>query len=763
MNSFDESKIEEQANGLFLEGRLDEAQLLYNQLRSLYPNRIKYDLRLSIIIWYQHKEAESEQILLELIEREPNCADALNNLGVIKLFQKDYKMALYYFNEVSQIQPDYKDINYNLGNTYVGLVDYNQAINAYRSHLEHNPLDKFAYLNLANVLHKEGLHELAITTLKKVIEFDQCFEQAHFNIANIYNNIGNHNLSLRHYRLSIEIDKNFLPARVSLANMLLNIDLAEAETHCDYVLDLDPNNVEMLSLHAQILFLRGLIHESIVAYKSLLRIHPDYIDALINLGVCYLEIGEYDNALDLLKDACIIDPDNRVAQYNLGNAYYAISDTKAAIEAYKHAISLDSHYFDALNNLGNCYCIAHEFSLALEIFNKLCVLYPDSCKAWYNYANTLVQCDSLDKALDALKKAIKISPTYADAVHNLGHIYHLKGDYKNAIANYEQVLRINPGYNDSKLNLALIYLLKGDYKKGFEFFETRFSVKKPISVLCVPEVRLWDGNFPIISNRLLVVSEQGLGDFLQFSRFIKYVKAKGIETKICCRQELHQLIIESHLDPEPILPCDIHKFKQCEWLPIMSLPAKLEVTIDKLLAFENYIFASQSRKDKWHRKLSNERRPLIALNWQGNPDAENGLLRGRSINLQSLEKIAYTSKGSLISLQKGFGSEQLDICSFRDAFVSVQDEITINKELADTAAIISCCDLVITTDTSMAHLAGAIGKRVWVLLKHNPDWRWGVDIKSSHWYRSMRLFRQSKLNDWNSVIDNVCNELIKLF
>jgi hypothetical protein len=194
-------------------------------------------------------------------------------------------------------------------------------------------------------------------------------------------------------------------------------------------------------------------------------------------------------------------------------------------------------------------------------------------------------------------------------------------------------------------------------------------------------------------------------------------------------------------------------------MPLLSVPRCLEVSPEKPIIIEPYIKTTNELLDKWKNILSVEQRPIIGINWQGNPKAEKAGLRGRSMSLETFTPITGNCHISLLSLQKGFGSEQLETCSFKNRFVSCQEQINESWDFLDTAAIIANCDLVITTDTSVAHLAGGMGKTTWLLLHKVPDWRWGLEGDTSFWYPSMRLFRQQERGNWNEVLERVAAEL----
>ena len=270
---------------------------------------------------------------------------------------------------------------------------------------------------------------------------------------------------------------------------------------------------------------------------------------------------------------------------------------------------------------------------------------------------------------------------------------------------------------------------------------------------------MWDGSEIDRNTDILLVSEQGLGDTLQFMRYAIALREQGASVSICAQAKLNSLIRESGIDPSPLTPQEVNKVSNGMWIPLLSVPRHLGVNPENPIITSPYIKTTDELIDKWKGILSTQQRPIVGINWQGNPKTEKAALRGRSLALEAFSAITGSSQISLLSLQKGFGSEQLATCSFKDRFVSCQDQVNDTWDFLETAAIIANCDLVITSDTSVAHLAGGMGKTTWLLLKKVPEWRWGLEGDTTFWYPSMRLFRQRERGDWDEVMERVAEAL----
>ena len=257
----------------------------------------------------------------------------------------------------------------------------------------------------------------------------------------------------------------------------------------------------------------------------------------------------------------------------------------------------------------------------------------------------------------------------------------------------------------------------------------------------------------------MIVSEQALGDTIQFMRYIAFLNSIGVPTALCAQTKLHGLIRSSGITTVVYSPEEANQLAAGKWLPLMSLPGHLKVTPDHPIVTAPYIKIPEPLITKWKQKLSPERRPIIGINWHGNPQPRKGAVKdGRSIPLEAFAPVAERTDASLLSLQKGMGSDQLDGCAFSHRFVGCQAEISQTWDFVETGAMIANCDVVITSDTAVAHLAAGSGATTWLLLKKVAEWRWGLE--TSFWYPSMRLLRQREWGNWSEVMERVVAALL---
>ncbi|HBH73456.1 MAG TPA: hypothetical protein DDY43_08430, partial [Synechococcales bacterium UBA10510] len=528
---------------------------------------------------------------------------------------------------------------------------------------------------------------------------------------------------------------------------------------------LKPNYPEAHNNLGNALKEQGDLDAAIASYKTALQLKPNYPEAYNNLGITLKEQGDLAAAIASYNTALQLNSNYPEAHNNLGIALKDQGDLDAAITSYNTALQLKPNYPEAHNNLGNALKEQGDLDAAIASYNTALQLDPNYPEAHNNLGNALKEQGDLDAAIASYNTALQLKPNYPEAHYNLGIALTENGDLTAAIASYNIALHLKPNYPEAHWNTSLTMLLGGDYKNGWEQYEWRFEKEKEISrPHSSPKCSRWNGRaLPDKNEQLVIATEQGLGDTLLFMRYVIILRNKGIAVSLCAQPNLHTLIQASGIDPSPLTPQQGNQVTDGLWIPLLSVPRHLEVSPDKPIITEPYIKTTNELSVKWKGILATEECPIIGINWQGNPQAEKTGLRGRSLQLEAFAPIASGSQKSLISLQKGFGSEQLETCSFKDCFVSCQDQVNDTWDFLETAAIIANCDLVITSDTSVAHLAGGMGKTTWLLLEKVPEWRWGLEGDSSFWYPSMRLFRQRERGNWDEVMERVAAELQKQF
>lgn len=493
---------------------------------------------------------------------------------------------------------------------------------------------------------------------------------------------------------------------------------------------------------------KGQPHKALNHYRSasaLTTREPRLGQAVGELG---FKLGDYDGCLATLQRFIDHAGEAPSALNLMGNAWLRKGSPQAAIRFHERALASSAHEPKLWHDLATAYLHLGNAASAAMGYGEVVRLCPEARKAHYNLGTALLTAGHFAEAEEALLAATQREPGHAESHMNLGIARQRQGHLDDALHAQRTALRLRPHDPEVAWNLALSELLAGELKSGFARFEERLRLKgHPLS-----NRRLWDGR-PLTDEPLVLMGEQGLGDTLQFLRFAKRAASRCPQSVIECRADLLPLLQRTFTGGIPVRP-----FGACEeenpWTAsLMSLPHLLEAT-DDLMADGPYLELDSGRVAHYRAILPADRL-CVGLNWQGNPSYRAD--RQRSMPLGELAPLWGVPRCSFFSLQHGPGREQL-------AEVRAQNLIdwggTLDPPLAafvETAHALGALHLLITTDTAIAHLAGALGTPVWLLLAHVPDFRWG--LVGNRWYPSMRIFRQPRDGDWASVVAEVVPQL----
>ncbi|WP_411872113.1 DUF6165 family protein [Vulcanococcus limneticus] len=486
-------------------------------------------------------------------------------------------------------------------------------------------------------------------------------------------------------------------------------------------------------------------------------------EAHYRIGKLHKTAGNYSQAISSYQTALLSNKNDHRVLNSLGIALRLNGDPEQAALFIKQALAESPGRADYLNNLGNSLFDAKKIEDAIAAYRAAIHSNPGLAMAHSGLGNAYLSQGKTDKAVESYRKGLEIQPRFSACLNNLGLALHDLGETDQALDAYNKALELQPDYPEAIKNQAITLLIRGDYESGWKQYEKRLDCQDRKALNAKPGCSKWQGEEIAKDSKLLVVSEQGLGDTLQFMRYALALQDQGISISLCAPAKLHSLIQVSGFDQSLLTPKQANQVSKGNWIPLLSVPRHLDVSPENPIITEPYIRTTNELISKWQRILSAKQQPIIGINWQGNPDQETTNSIGRSLPLGTFAPIATQTNATLLSLQKGFGSEQLETCSFKDRFVSCQDQVNETWDFLETAAIIANCDLVITSDTSVAHLAGGMGKTTWLLLKRVPDWRWGLEGDTTFWYPSMRLFRQKERGNWDEVMKRVAEALQEHF
>ena len=491
----------------------------------------------------------------------------------------------------------------------------------------------------------------------------------------------------------------------------------------------------------------GRLREAEQIYRQILTADPKHADTNHMLGVLALQAGHADAALQLLDIAIALKPLSSAFHLHRAHALLALGRAAEAIPACKAALRTQSRNAEAYQVLGHAYTDTVEPAEALRAYREAVRLNPDLPDLFNNLGTALRNLGWLEEAEQRLREAARRAPGDIGVWLNLSSVLKELGKLPDAEVLLREALRAQPADPALHYNMALLLLLMGHDAEAWPFWEQRFAARAiPSRGLRQPQ---WDGS-PLAGRTLLVHAEQGLGDTLQFCRYLPGLAAAGGKVVFEAPPRLSRLL--STLPGAPPMVATGGTLPPFDLVcPLMSIPARTGVPIP---AEVPYLTAEPDRVARWRDRLGTDGYK-VGIAWQGNPGRIED--RGRSIPLREFAPLAAIPGVRLISLQKNEGTEQLEdgpaVETLGPDFDSGPDGFL------DTAAAMMAVDLVVTSDTSIAHLAGALGRPVWVALRKVPDWRWLMERTDSPWYPRMRLFRQTARDEWGPVFAAMAAEV----
>lgn len=475
---------------------------------------------------------------------------------------------------------------------------------------------------------------------------------------------------------------------------------------------------------------------------------PDHVASHNNLGNTLNAMGQFEQAVACYDQALALSPDYAECWYNRGNALRKLEQLEDALASYDRALALDPEHASACCNRGVTLNDLKRYEEALVAFDRAIARRPGYAGAYNNRGITHRELQRHDAAMADYAKAIALNVDYAEPYGNYGVVLASLQRLDEALQWYDRALALDPGSAKVHWNKATLLLRKGNFLDGWREFEWRLKrpdVKQQFYRFPKP---LWRGETDIRGRKLLIVAEQGFGDVIQFCRFIPMVKAMGATIIVEVQQPLLPLL--------STLRCDVTLVGRGEEFPefdaychVMSLPHIFRATLDTIPADIPYLFSDADKVRQWRSRLGEPGAMRVGLAWFGSSGHNSD--KHRSIALQTLRPL-FDIPIEWHSLQLDYRPQEIE---YLDRLSELQQNHEGRNDFSDTAALIECMDMVITVDTSFGHVAGAMGKPVWILLPYDMDFRWLLQREDSPWYPTARLFRQPVAGDWESVIANV--------
>lgn len=495
--------------------------------------------------------------------------------------------------------------------------------------------------------------------------------------------------------------------------------------------------------------------ESLDAFAKAMSLSAQPADVHVEIGATYVEMLRNDDAKQSFQKAIDAKPDHAQAHSNLGILLKEAGEYEKAIDHLRHAVRARPTCASDWNNLGVALAETRQHEEAVVHYHKALSIDPNYTVSWNNLGNALRTLGRSQEAIAALQKALELKSDYAEAMNNIA-IAHLQcGDSLRALYFYNKAIRLKPDYAEARMNRALAWLGLGEFEKGWTEYEWRWNLKH-LAKRRLPG-RRWDGS-PLQGKRLLIRYEQGLGDTFQFIRYAPWLKQRGAFVIFEGQPSAREILSRTPGIDQFVTRGD--KVSGIDFFTtLLSLPGLFQTRLETIPAPIPYIHPDPAMAQAWKARLESLHGFKVGIAWQGNPQHRGD--RQRSVPLEQFKILSQIEGVKLVSLQRGAGCEQIEKLKNEidlETFQGVEEEA---DGLLRTAAIIKNLDLLITIDTAVAHLAGAMGVPVWVALPLAADWRWLRDREDSPWYPHMRLFRQHRRNDWTSVFEAIALELQK--
>jgi len=530
--------------------------------------------------------------------------------------------------------------------------------------------------------------------------------------------------------------------------------VAEAEQIYRQILAINPLHADCLHLLGMIAFGKGDLETAAELIRQAIAIHATGATYYMNLGTVLHAQGKMGEAEGRYRQALTLKPNLAEARVNLGNILQARGELDESVLCYQQVLALNPANAEAYNNLGNALQKQGQIEAAITSYERALAIKPDYVEVYYNLGNARWAEERLDEAVAFYERALNMNPGYAEATYNLGNVLRAQGKADEALLHYGEALKLRPEYAQAGFGEALTQLFLGQFAVGWQGFEWRWKSidhDTPRRVYAQPA---WNGE-KLASGSLLIWGEQGVGDEIMFAGLIPEVIRTGNRCIVDCEARLKPLFARSFPGAEVVTGCLPGSYPELEiasQLPSGSLPGLYRNSNSEFAATTSpYLTADAAERERLRARYSDGRR-LVGLAWYTN-NRKTG--RARSIDLSLLAPIFRQADMRWISLQYGDCEELENQAAAADAPVFIDRAVDQLTDMDMFAAQIAAMDLVITIDNSTAHLAGALGVPVWVLLPFAPDWRWLEKGDGSPWYPTMRLFRQPQRNEWQSVVESV--------
>jgi tetratricopeptide (TPR) repeat protein len=616
--------------------------------------------------------------------------------------------------------------------------------------------------------HQRGDVTQAEALYRQAIEWDRGYAEAFNNLGVLLDETSRPEEAEACYRSAISSRSGYVDALRNLGVLLNNSQrLAEAERAFGEAIALDASHVTTHLRLAQVLCRQKRSLDAANSLMHVLALEPNNAQVTFELGLILEEDGQFAQAEERYRRTLELDTTHASAHHALARTLSKGHDPAQAEVHYREALRLapdDANHWCGLGHLLRALQRPHESEAC---FREAAKRLPDCVEAWGNLGSLLAEFARYDEAERCYRRLLQIDPDSMKAWNNLGRLLEDLNQFDDAEDCYRRALSIDPERTPTMLNLGLLLLKTGRFEEGWSLYESRYAEPKHLDSEAAVHVKPalpfaeWQGE-SLTGRAMLVWCEQGFGDSLHFARYLPLLKQRGLaRLTVACPNALKTLFEQIDGVDACVAQDAAHTLPAFDfWSFTMSLPLRFGTTLDTIPAAMPYLRAPAERTARWAGRFP-QRTPKVGLVWAGDPRpmlaSAHSTDRRRSLNALAFVPLLETAGVTFVSLQLGASTRpQIETLPFELRPLDPMDEV---RDFADTAALIEQLDLVIAVDTSVAHLAGALNKPVWILSRFDGCWRWLADRDDSPWYPSARLFRQTKPGNWNDVIGRVTHAL----
>jgi tetratricopeptide (TPR) repeat protein len=697
-------------------GDLARADALYREILKADGGNFDALHMLGVLCAQRASFVEAEQHLRAALAIDRSVPPCLHNYGRVLSALGRHEEGIAVFNEALALAPNYVPVYSDRGNAQLAAGRLQDALASYDQAIGLEPRFTPAYYNRGIVLERQKRYADALASYERALALEPRYAQAESNRAGVLEKLGRYQEALASCDRALALAPNLMQAYCNRSIVLDKLGRTlEAIESCGRALMLDPRAAQVHAFHGSLLIKVGRFAEALQSCDRAVALDATAVQAHCDRGVALAQLRRYQEALEACNRAIALDPAYAEAHSNRGYVLERLKSYPEALEACDQAVALRADLAQAHCNRGVVFNKLNRFKEGLASFDRALALNSDLAQVHCNRGVSLRHMNRLDEAMASFSKALALEPESGDAHFNIGELRLLTGDFAAGLPDYEWRSKSGPGIPVTR----------------------QFS--QP----------LWLGSDPLEGKTILLHAEQGLGDTIQFCRYVPQVAARGARVVLEVQNSLVELLRDFPGATQVIaqgsaLPeFDVH-------CPLASLPLAFATRLETIPADIPYLSIPKASLEKWRRKLATGEGLKVGVCWAGNPNLPNDHMR--SIDLAALAPLLSSPDAQFFSLQKELRAGDAALLRRQPQLIHLGDEL---DSLADTAAIISLLDIVISVDTVVAHLAGALAARTWVLLPYVAEWRWLLQRSDSPWYPTARLFRQATLNDWASAVTEI--------